>query len=124
MTQQTTDDTAVRERDSGMKHIIKSYADSRNHAKDCNLKIGDTVLVKQQRKNKLSSYYNPRPLKITEIKGSMITASTVDGDFKTTRNSSFFKKLPDLAGRDNTARQGEQSRGPSDGDTDDDVTPG
>ena len=107
-----------------MKQRIKFYADARNNATDCHLQIGDTVLVKQQRENKLTSYYNPKPLTITAMKGSMVTASSANGEYKTTRNSSFFKKLPDAAGRDNTAEQRETSHQPGrDSDTDDDVTP-
>ena len=122
--QTPTNDTAVRERDFKMKQRIKFYADARNNATDCHLKIGDTVLVKQQRENKLTSYYNPKPLTITAMKGSMVTASSANGEYKTTRNSSFFKKLPDAAGRDNTAEQRETSHQPGrDSDTDDDVTP-
>ena len=36
--------------------------------------VGDTVLVRQKRINKLSSTYNKHPYTIVKIKGSMITA--------------------------------------------------
>ena len=52
----------------------------------------DTVLVRQPKKNKLSTPFNPEPLVVEGKKGPMVTAS--DG-FKTiTRSSSMFKIIP------------------------------
>ena len=53
---------------------------------------GDTVLVRQPKKNKLSTPFNPEPLVVEEKKGSMVTAS--DGFKSITRNSSMFKIIP------------------------------
>jgi hypothetical protein len=72
----------------------KFYADRRRNAKDCDLMIGDTVLVRQRKRNKLSSYYDPNPYVVTDAKGTMITA--VRGKHKIVRNSSFFKRVPAL----------------------------
>ena len=48
------------------------------------------VLVKQNRPNKSTPYYDPEPLTITAIKGNMVTA---EKESKTiTRNCFFFKK--------------------------------
>ena len=55
--------------------------------------IGDCVLVKQKRKNKLSTSFDPRPLRVTKIKGTMVTAKREN--FTTTRNQSFFKLVDD-----------------------------
>jgi hypothetical protein len=44
------------------------------------LKVGDSVLVKQEKKDKLTTPFNPTPLKIKEKKGSMIIAT--DGQNK------------------------------------------
>ena len=51
--------------------------------------IGDTVIVKVERKNKLSTFYDPIPYTITAINGSMITAERTDHTI--TRNCSWFK---------------------------------
>ena len=51
----------------------------------------NNVLVKQDKKNKLSTPFNPNMYKVTGINGSMITAT--NEDHQITRNSSFFKKL-------------------------------
>lgn len=56
--------------------------------------IGDIVLCKQQKKNALTPYFDPKPYKIVRITGSQIEAEREDK--KIVRNSSFFKpfKLP------------------------------
>ena len=70
----------------------KAFQDSKRRTKPSSLGLGDTVLVRQQKRNKLTSYYNPDPFKIVAVKGSMITAAR-NGQ-KIVRNSSFFKKIP------------------------------
>ena len=74
-----------------MKDKMKKYADDKRNAKPSDLKIGDTVLVKQDKQNKLSTPFNPEPYKITARNGTMITAKK-DGH-TITRNSSFFKQV-------------------------------
>ena len=49
------------------------------------------MLVKQEKTNKLSTPYGPTPHIVERVKGSMITATR--GNARTTRNSSFFKKI-------------------------------
>lgn len=53
--------------------------------------LGDTVLIRQQKTNKLSTPYDLKPLVITDKKGTMITAENKDKTV--TRNSSFFKQM-------------------------------
>ena len=53
--------------------------------------IGDSVLVKQKKENKLTTPYSPQPMIVTDIKGSMITAKK--GGKRMTRNHSHFKRL-------------------------------
>ena len=89
--QRSSTDETIRERDASAKARMKVYADKKNRAAECTLKLGDTVLVKQQRQNKLSSYYDPVPYTITAMNGSMVTASRKDKTI--VRNSSFFKKI-------------------------------
>ena len=50
------------------------------------------MLVRQPKKNKLSTPFYPEPLVVEEKKGSMVTAS--DGFKSITRNSSMFKIIP------------------------------
>ena len=50
------------------------------------------VLLKQQRKNKLSMPFNPGPLQVIEIRGPAITVRS--GDTTVTRNVAHVKKVP------------------------------
>ena len=70
---------------------MKMYADAKGHAKSQKLQPGDSVLVRAPKVNKFSSYYDPVPYKVTDVKGSMITAARPGHTI--TRNTSFFKKI-------------------------------
>ena len=59
--------------------------------KASDIQQGDTVVVRQCRKEKLSTPYHPSLLTVTEKNHSMITAENATK--KVTRNSSHFKKL-------------------------------
>ncbi|KAK3752456.1 hypothetical protein QZH41_007498 [Actinostola sp. cb2023] len=82
----------VRQNDAKRKEQMKEYADRHNHARASDLKVGDKVLVKQPKKNKMSTPFKPEPLEVKEKKGSMITAH--NAEYTVTRNTSFFKKIP------------------------------
>ena len=77
--------------DSFQKQKMKNYADNKN-SKPSNINIGDTVIVKQNKTNKQTPPFDPKPYVVTDMKGSMITASR--GNTDKTRNSSHFKKVP------------------------------
>ncbi len=70
----------------------KKYADTRSKAQHRTQQIGDTVLVREQRKHKLSSPYNKIPYTVTSIKGTMITTTNVYVH-SITRNCSQFKSI-------------------------------
>ena len=57
-----------------------------------NLRVDNTVIVKSDHTSKALTPYQPNPMTIIKKKGSMITAT--DTGQQTTRNSSFFKKIP------------------------------
>ena len=94
---------------------MKEYADWRRHIKIPDMKEGDVVLVKQPMKNKLTPRYNPEPLVVTRVKGTLVEAR--NRNKSVTRNVSHFKpvKMPVLQSddendygkdsRDNTQRQ-------------------
>ena len=82
----------IRQTDAKSKEKMKEYADKRSHAKSTDLKIGDKVLIKQPKKDKMSTPFKPKPLEIKDKKGNMITAQ--NEEHTVTRNASFFKKLP------------------------------
>ena len=72
---------------------MKARKDLRASALKPPINIGDVVLVRQQRKNKFSTRYNPKPMVVTNAQGSMITAAWKDGA-SMTRNSSQFHAMP------------------------------
>ena len=55
--------------------------------------LGNMVIVKQKKVNKLTPAFNPVPLKITQIKGPTITAQAIDGLWSITRDASNFRKI-------------------------------
>jgi hypothetical protein len=68
----------------------KEYVDRRRRAKEKEVQVGDEVLIKQK-KTTLKPPWDPRPLKVTEIKGTQITARR--GPVERTRNVEKFKIL-------------------------------
>ena len=76
----------------GVMGKAKERADLRNRAKMSEFAIGDHVLVRQPKRNKLTTYYDPEPYIIIGITGSMITASR--HDHRIVRNCSFFRQAP------------------------------
>lgn len=81
----------IQKKDAESKLKMAHYADKRTHAKENPLKPGDAVLVRQPKRNKLSTPYNPTPFVVQERKGTMITPS--NGNKSITRNSSHFKPI-------------------------------
>ena len=71
----------------------QSYADIERKTAYNNIKVGDYVLVKQNRTNKLMTRFSPEPCKIVNISGPEVTVLTKDGRHLC-RNKSYFKKVP------------------------------
>ena len=67
------------------------YANQRRGAKESLIKVGDRVLIKQKKRNKLSTNFNTTPYIITSARGTRLTAEY--NGHKITRNASFFKKF-------------------------------
>ena len=83
----------ISQKDRASKENMIEYANNKRKVKPHNLSIGDQVLVKQKKINKFSTPFNPKPFSIIKIKGSMITAKSVQQNNTITRNSSHFKKI-------------------------------
>ena len=58
---QESTESEMRDRDGEMKAKAKQYADKKRSAQESDLVPGDKVLVKQERKNKLSTPFAPEP---------------------------------------------------------------
>ena len=80
--------TELVKRDAEAKERMKSNADNNRHAKASTINIGDTVLVKQIKKNKFTTKFDSKPYVVTMKKGTMITAERID--HRITRNISYF----------------------------------
>ena len=75
MQNDTKIDQQVRENDRNGKEKMKMNADKFNHAKEHTILAGYTVLVRQQKKNKLSTRFDPEAYQVTRVKGTMVTAT-------------------------------------------------
>ena len=74
--------------------------------------VGDSVLVRQQGGNKLSTPYHPEPMIIIQKKGSMITA---ENESKTiTRDQSHFRKLTNISTQNEENKEKHGNKSPSD----------
>ena len=58
------------------------------------IKIGARVIVKQQKRNKLTPTFSQYHYVVTDVKGSMITTFNKNTGHTVTRNISFFKVIP------------------------------
>jgi len=72
----------------------RAYGNKRRNTKASDIKLGDTVLVKQAKVNKLTSPFNPDKLTVTSKQGSWVVGTNSAGK-DIARNVSFFKKLPE-----------------------------
>ena len=79
----------VLKKDEEAKAKMKAHADTRSRAKPSNIAIGDLVLVRQRKQNKLSTRFNPSPFRVTSKRGTMITAQQNGNHI--TRNTAHFK---------------------------------
>jgi transposase InsO family protein len=102
-------------------HVIDRIRDQRYKAKMRNglrphkLRVGDSVIVKQMKVNKLTPTFNPTPLRITEVQGSRITAREINGTWTITRDASYFRKIASDTRADNEGDQDASDE--SDGET-------
>ncbi|KAK2146749.1 hypothetical protein LSH36_584g01043 [Paralvinella palmiformis] len=82
----------VRIRDAEQKAKQKRNADAKSVKPISQLHVGDTVVVRQPKVNKLSTNYHRASLTVAEVKGTMITATdTIHGN--KTLNASHFKRV-------------------------------
>lgn len=84
----------ARQKQQDSKIQRKAYHDNRSHAKEPNINIGDTVLIKQRKQNKLTPQFEPQPYIVTEKNETMITAKSPYNQEEKTRNASHMKSIP------------------------------
>ena len=91
----------IKDHDMKIKAKQKTAMDKKRNTKEHEVSEGDIVLIKQEKKNKLSAAYEPLPHVVDKVNGSMITARKSNGKL-ITRNSSAFKKIPRELTEDHT----------------------
>ena len=86
------DDQEVRDRDNETKEKGKLYADEKRCARKSDVTEGDTVLLRQERKNKLTPTFRPEPYRVLDKSGNSVVVESPDGvQYK--RNSTHVKKF-------------------------------
>ena len=95
----------------------KVYADKKRHAKPCDIKVGDYVLIKQDKQNKLTPRFNEKPLIVVHRNKSRITVEDNDKR-KITRNVSHFKRILTPSNLENEANSEPETKQHKDGDDD------
>jgi len=85
-------DMAAQDRDAEAKQKGKDDADVRHRARPSDLEVGDTVLMEQQKQNKLSTRYNWTPLKVVHRQGSKVTVESPAGK-RYLRNPAHLRKF-------------------------------
>ena len=73
---------------------MKLLADDKANVKIATFSVGNTVLVKQHKRNNLASPFNPIPHTTAKIKGWMTTVTSNSTNKCVIRNSSFYKQSP------------------------------
>ena len=85
-------DTPAVENEQSRKIYNKSYVDQRRGVKRSDIAIGDHVLVKRKKQNKLSPQFEETPLIVVQWNRSRVTAE--DSNKRCiTRNVSHFKRI-------------------------------
>ena len=60
--------------DFQVKQKMKIYHDTKLHASESQVRVGDYVIVQQPKQNKLTRRYDPSPYRVAKQKGTKITA--------------------------------------------------
>lgn len=91
----TVIDEEIRDRDWSTKLKGKEYGDRLRHARESTVNVGDKVLIKSTKINKLSTNYDPNIYKVLRREGGEVTVKSKDG-VEVKRNVTFVKKYQEL----------------------------
>ena len=80
--------------DQRIKEKSKRYQDQAHHVQTRTVNIGARIIVKQQKRNKLTPTFSQYSNVVTNVEGSMITAFNKDTGHIIMRNISLFKVTP------------------------------
>ena len=85
-------DLEVRDRDAEFKAKTEAYADERRNARPSYIQVGDQVLARQEKTDKLSLTCNPTPYQVVSMTGNRVVVESQGGALYS-RNSSHVKKF-------------------------------
>ena len=85
-------DLETRDRDAEVKVKTKTYADRAANAKPSDIAVGDQVLVRQERKDKFSTPFNPTPYRVVSKTGNSVMVEAPGGT-QYSRNASHVKRF-------------------------------
>lgn len=80
--------------DHQRKAKMKEYADRRRRVKEPTIAVGVIVLMKQAKRDKFSTRYEPSPYQVISVKGTQVTAER--SGLQRTRHISYFKSYHEL----------------------------
>jgi hypothetical protein len=83
----------AREKEGERQQYNKRYADEKRNVRERPIKVGDYVLWKQERRNKLTPNFNETPHIVISRNNNTVTARSQTGH-TITRNVSHFKPIP------------------------------
>ena len=72
-------ESEMRDKDGEMKAKAKRYVDKKRNAQESDLAPGDQVLVRQERKNKLSTPFAPEPYDVVTKTGNSVVVESPEG---------------------------------------------
>ena len=90
----------AREHDKKMKDHMKSYYNKKHKVKESDIKVGDTIIQQQEKKQKFTTRFDPRPYKVMSRSRNALTIER-DG-VRYRRNVSKVKKVRGEFGVANT----------------------
>lgn len=99
MVSKQNEDENMREDDAIAKLMGKIYSDKRRHARDSDIRVGDTVLVKNLKPGKLEPNFMSTPFKVVEKVQGDTTVQNEEG-IKYRRHVSHLKRFPGTRGED------------------------
>jgi len=82
----------VHDRDAETKGKTKDYADKQRHARESDIMLGDQVLMKQDKTNKLTTQFAPTPHMVVKKAGSSVIVKSPSGATYS-RNTSHLKRF-------------------------------
>nr|XP_058952093.1 uncharacterized protein K02A2.6-like [Pocillopora verrucosa] len=85
-------DLETRDRDAEVKAKTKVIADKSMNAKPSEVQVGDQVLVRQEKRDKFSTPFNPVPFQVVSKTGNSVVVETPGGT-QYSRNTSHVKKF-------------------------------